>query len=689
MLLILLLTIPVFADDFSGSVIVKNKRAVNTSLSVTKEVTPAVEGYEPKDSDTSFSFTLKLDGEGAAEQRYRLFNRAGQEIYHTVLGVRTSWKTDRNGDFTLKDGETARFEDLDPGEKYQVVENDPPKDYQLYSPIGGDSGVIPKNGKTVKFVNEYNPTDETKETTDFVIKKSLLYPEGLQVPQDSKFTFQVKLDGKDYAGKSYAVLDSSTGEKVEEGKTDENGRLQIAAGQEAKFKEVPVDSEYEVSEMDLPEGFHQVSAVNESGSTHAPLTEADFVNRYAAFAVSKEMEDGSEPDHEFEFELTDSMHRYLSGVKYTVYGTNGEEVKEGASDLRTSSKGRFTLKAGQTAVFRGVAIGTSVNIMEIADQDYTQTLPADASGYTDEVIGKNFVTYPFVNKKNPQNKSRLTVIKRVQTAEGVQLPSADDIFTFRLEKKDGDEWKAVSDAVYSVRRENGEENHSTKTDGTFRLKYNEAAVFEGLEKNCEYRITEPGLPSGYRLIEGESVLSGTLKENGSLDLNALNEYSVKQSIVLKLHKENLAGNALEGAEFALYTSSAMTEASCVGTAVTDDEGNLRFDDLSTGVYWLKEIKAPEGYRLPKNPICLTLMRDAEGVHVKETDSGEDVPEISDEPEVTASGSTAVISASLKDSRLFELPMTGGRSMVILTVIALLIGAVVAHRIFLLKKEGTK
>ena len=56
---------------------------------------------------------------------------------------------------------------------------------------------------------------------------------------------------------------------------------------------------------------------------------------------------------------------------------------------------------------------------------------------------------------------------------------------------------------------------------------------------------------------------------------------------------------LGGAEFTLYNNANCT--SVFKTAVTDDDGNLTFENMIPGrTYYLKETRAPKGYRIPIN-----------------------------------------------------------------------------------------
>ena len=68
---------------------------------------------------------------------------------------------------------------------------------------------------------------------------------------------------------------------------------------------------------------------------------------------------------------------------------------------------------------------------------------------------------------------------------------------------------------------------------------------------------------------------------------------------LLIHKVNEKDKVLEGAEFTLYSDAECKQK--IAKAVSKSDGTLRFDDLIVGkTYYLKETKAPKGYRIPVN-----------------------------------------------------------------------------------------
>lgn len=80
---------------------------------------------------------------------------------------------------------------------------------------------------------------------------------------------------------------------------------------------------------------------------------------------------------------------------------------------------------------------------------------------------------------------------------------------------------------------------------------------------------------------------------------------------LDIIKMNDVSKRLEGAEFTLFKDVDCTEEVMKG--MTDQDGNLRFDKVEVGIYYLKETKAPAGYRKLLDPIKVEF-KCIDGVH---------------------------------------------------------------------------
>lgn len=121
----------------------------------------------------------------------------------------------------------------------------------------------------------------------------------------------------------------------------------------------------------------------------------------------------------------------------------------------------------------------------------------------------------------------------------------------------------------------------------------------------EHRIEEAEAKNGYVLDPSPFVF--VAKESGievkecppcmEWDGRVLKVENAPTSFSIKVHKQNRAKTALEGAEFTLYKAEDPSEAFQIKTS--DENGDLAFSNLEEGKeYILKETKAPPGYRLP-------------------------------------------------------------------------------------------
>ncbi len=162
----------------------------------------------------------------------------------------------------------------------------------------------------------------------------------------------------------------------------------------------------------------------------------------------------------------------------------------------------------------------------------------------------------------------------------------------------------VPGAVFEHTMPNGQKEMLT-TDENGKIKFR--ALHYG-----EHELRELSAPAGYVVNENrikftvavDNSVTFTSKNDVSVELEVSDTGSVEMTIYenpspfrFVIHKQNNEGKALEGAEFTLYADAACTK--IVQAGVTGSDGKLEFENLTSGIkYYLRETKAPLGYRIP-------------------------------------------------------------------------------------------
>ena len=205
----------------------------------------------------------------------------------------------------------------------------------------------------------------------------------------------------------------------------------------------------------------------------------------------------------------------------------------------------------------------------------------------------------------------------IVTAEINATDKANNLKIRKIDKDTGELLKGAEFDLYNVTEKKKVGTYTTAENGEIDIS---RLSGQWLDETVYY-IQEVEAPDGYKLNEtkyyfaingqgnasisnlNSTVEDGTffIDENGDMTITVKNEINLCN---LRLTKRNDNGKVLESAEFSLYSDKECTKE--IEKGKTDKNGQLNFDRIVVGDFYLKETKAPDGYRLLKDPIKISL-----------------------------------------------------------------------------------
>ena len=346
----------------------------------------------------------------------------------------------------------------------------------------------------------------------------------------------------------------------------------------------------------------------------------------------------------------------------------------GMSLEQSSITREYTIKYGESVKIDGIPAGTSYTIEEIKADDGATLENVVINGknasfdpvskkVTGTVTANESAKLVFKNTLKPTVNINLEKIW-AGTEDGIDVP---DSIKIQLQRRSNDsaKWEPVKygDTDYIELRMN--------YDGEWEY------AFEDLDQYVDYKA-DPQVPWLYRVveldednnpIESGGYLGDYFKVTYSEDLKfegenpadgnftITNTYSPKTGLKITKVDASDPDKTLAGVEFTLekgtIENGTFIPDSSFGSKnlTTDQLGIAAIDDLSDGTYRLTETKAHEGYSLLKSPLILVIDRTGQCT-VRSEDQSEDEAEV-------ISVENNVISLTISNRLLFELPSTGG------------------------------
>ena len=233
--------------------------------------------------------------------------------------------------------------------------------------------------------------------------------------------------------------------------------------------------------------------------------------------------------------------------------------------------------------------------------------------------------------------------------------------------------KSAEYLVYNVTRDKEVGRYQTDDSGIIDL--------YKLDNSCVYYAQEIKAPNGYEINDKKfyfefdsdgyvhiSDMNDPDVDRNIFDINDKGDMTISLSNKLKwfklnLNKVNDLDKKLAGAEFTLYKDKDCTQE--VARETTDDKGNLLFDKVEAGLYYLKEAKAPAGYRKLTDPIKVEF-KCIDGKHVFVVDDVViDENNSNENYSMTVENGWYIGNMTVINERGAKLPATGSKGTVLL------------------------
>lgn len=276
----------------------------------------------------------------------------------------------------------------------------------------------------------------------------------------------------------------------------------------------------------------------------------------------------------------------------------------------------FTLKPGQYATFSGLKANTKYRIKElgVSKNEYDKvfindevTTSQDGNVISNEATVGSRPWVIFTNKCSEKNSRKLCITKKIKE----DIP-VNDKFDFEI-KLNGQKYTG------NYYLQDSEGNYYTSENGPLKKAKNKTVcgsavngvvssvpagytvVLEQILAGTSFEVNEINLnPTDYGnpeySIEAAEDVNTTDKASGKIELGSDAKVTVTNTrnnvASLEITKVNTSNQSLPGAKFTLTLDG---DSAKTYNVTSDENGLLKFENLSVGTYTLTETEAPSGY----------------------------------------------------------------------------------------------
>lgn len=302
-------------------------------------------------------------------------------------------------------------------------------------------------------------------------------------------------------------------------------------------------------------------------------------------------------------------------------------------------------------------------------------------------IGETMQANPVYHEPTIKDPALSIDIKKVQSGTSYPIEGV----AFKHSGPDGFTEKAVTDA-------NGNVSFNGLTHGNHTIE--EIETVDGFALNTQKitftvnRDNSIKITSSSTETDTNGNITVTVGSDGNIDATVENKPA---PFDLHIYKINNHDFALQGAEFTLYSDDHCTQV--VDTQTTDTAGNLTFQDLIVGkTYYMKETKAPQGYRIPVNDdgsdIVWTITTESyptEGIFNFIVNGVTYTDKSTGSYTVTGTTANRIANMTVVNEVGLKLPNTGSNVMIFLIAVgvALMAGTIIISRTPKMKKKRTE